>query len=179
MERREGFPGLAMVWETFLASSSLGWLALLHRPWPPAPLEGGRPPGRDPWCPALLEGGTPPDLLHPGSAEDGLLENLIRLLVVFPSLLLVGELPSLLRLRLKRERPAPGEGMCEIPGLELELLVLPVLLPPPGSLMETFSSSRPRFGLSVLERFGISSSLSMMVQFFELVRPGPFFLDVT
>ncbi len=169
-----------MEWETFSASPLLGWLALLLWPWPPAPLRGGRPPALVPWCPAPLEGGTPPDLLHPGSAGDGLSENRIRLLEVFPSLLLVGELPSLLRLRLKRERPPPGDGASEIPGLELALLVLPGLPPPPpGSLMETFSSTLLRSLLGVPERFGISSSLSMVGQFFELLRPDPSFLDVT
>ncbi len=173
MEKREGSRDPATGWGIFSASSSL--LVWQLRPWPPAPLRGGRPPAAGPWHPALLEGETPPDLLRLASVGDS--ENRIRLLGVLPLLLALGELPSLLRLRLKRERPPPGEGVSEMPGLEL-LDLLGILVPPPGSPAEMFPWTRLCSRLSDLGCSGISSSPSMSGQFSEF-RLGPSCLDGT
>ena len=173
MEKREESRDPVTGWGTFSAFSSL--LVRQLRPWPPAPLRGGRPPVVGPWHPALLEGEAPPDLLRPLLVGDS--ENRIRLLGVLPLLLALGELPSLLRLRLKRERPPPGEGVSEMPGLELlDLLGFPARSP--GSPAEMFPWTRSCSRLSDLERSGISSSPSMFGRFSEL-RLGPSFLDGT
>ncbi len=173
MEKRKESRDPATGWEISSAFSSP--LVLQPPPWPPAPLRGGRPPVVGPWHPALLEGEAPPDLLRPLLVGDS--ENRIRLLGVLPLLLALGELPSLLRLRLKRERPPPGEGVSEMPGLELlDLLGFPARSP--GSPAEMFPWTRSCSRLSDLERSGISSSPSMSGQFSEF-RLGPSCLDGT